>query len=102
MTTVTKMSIPRGERSQQARSLVVGSAIAVIAVLVACDSKVENAVRPGTPAPPPAAANSESRTVIGGGGSALGKAKNSAERIGDKVADHNREIEKQAEEINKP
>ncbi|MFO0827431.1 MAG: hypothetical protein U0572_04705 [Phycisphaerales bacterium] len=71
----------------------VATLVAFVLPLAACDERVQRPAQPGPQAP-------KSETVVSGGGSALGKAKNSAERLQDKVDDHNREIEKAAEDIN--
>lgn len=70
-------------------ALATGTAVALLA---GCEERV------GQPSPPPPQA---SHTVVEGAGSAPGKALESGHKLEDKVNEHNKEIEKQLEDINK-
>ena len=70
--------------------------VSAAALLVGCDDMGGRRMTGTKPAANQPAANSSGRP-----GSALGKAKGSAERVQDRVDDHNRDIEKAADEIGK-
>jgi hypothetical protein len=93
------MSAPRARMSQPLRRAVPTLAVvAALALLGGCDVKIE---KQG----PPTAANQPSKqstTVVEGGGSALGKAKGSAENIRDKTEDYNKKLEEQIDDISNP
>ncbi len=63
-----------------------------IAALAGCE---EHVGQPSAPPPEP------SHTVVEGAGSAPGKALESGHKLQDKVNEHNKELEKQIEDINK-
>lgn len=82
---------------RRCRSLFACLAVAAgAALLVACD---EMGGRQMTGTKPPS--NQPAAGSGGRPGSALGKAKGAAERTQDRVDDHNRDIEKAADEIGK-
>lgn len=71
------------------------------AAMAGCEVQVNQP--PAPPAGPgPNATSGAGQTMQQGGGSALGKAKRSAERIEDQVDLHNRQIEEAAEGVNNP
>lgn len=85
---------PRASRSlASVMGLIVALATGTaVSLLAGCEEHV------GQPAPPPPQA---SHTVVEGAGSAPGKALESGHKLEDKVNEHNKEIEKQLEDINK-
>ena len=71
------------------------------ATMAGCEVQVDPS--PGSPSDGGQAATSGAgQTVQSGGGSALGKAKQSAQRIEDQVDLHNRRIEEAADAVNNP
>ena len=72
------------------------SIVSAAALFVGCDDMGGRRMTGTKPAVNQPAANGGGRPA-----SALGKAKGSAERVQDRVDDHNREIEKAADEIGK-
>lgn len=67
--------------------------------MAGCEVQVD---QPAGPADPGTSASGSGQTMQQGGGSALGKAKQSAHRIEDQVDLHNRRIEDAADAINDP
>ena len=80
------------------RRISILAAIPVIVVsIMGCDTKVERS------SPPVSKAKTapQSETVVQGGGAGLGKVRNSTDRLKTQVDDHNRNIDKQIEDLNK-
>ncbi len=76
------------------------SVMIAVSALAGCEVQVNP---PASQSAAPAAATSGSgETMQPGGGSSLGKAKQSAQRIEDQVDLHNRRIEEAADAINDP
>ena len=80
------------------------SSIAMIltaAAMAGCEVQV-NPPAPEPAGPGPSATSGAGQTMQQGGGSSLGKAKQSAERIEDQVDLHNRRIEEAADDVLNP
>lgn len=98
---MNELASARGDRFGRVRAVAGLAGVLVATVLcVACETKVDSSAPRGNAAQNPP--KSESTTVIPGGGSALGKAKNSAESIQDKVDEHNKNIEKAIDDTTNP
>mgnify|MGYP000216634080 CR=1 FL=1 len=88
-------SMPRHTRSTVSfRPVCIGIGVVLTGVLLGCDERLEQPATSQANAP-------QSQTVLEGGGSASGKAINSAQSIRQQTEIHNEKIEKAAEEVGK-